>query len=92
MTGIYNVRNYAEFGLLETSQVTFGNLLKNDGYATCIVGKWQLGKDASRPSHFGFDEHCLWQLLRRPSRYATPGMEVNGKEIDYPGQYGPEDC
>ena len=31
MTGIYNVRNYAEFGLLETSQVTFGNLLRGAG-------------------------------------------------------------
>lgn len=90
MTGMYNVRNYAEFGLLETSQVTFSNLLKNDGYSTCIVGKWQLGKDKDRPSHFGFDEHCLWQLLRRPSRYPSPGMEVNGKEIDYPGGYGPD--
>ncbi len=90
MTGIYNVRNYAAFGLLETTQITFANLLRNDAYATCIVGKWQLGKDKSLPSHFGFDEHCLWQLLRRPSRYASPGMEVNGKRVDYPGGYGPD--
>jgi arylsulfatase A len=90
MTGIYNVRNYAAFGLLETSQITFANLLRNDAYATCIVGKWQLGRDESLPSHFGFDEHCLWQLLRRPSRYASPGMEVNGKQVDYPGGYGPD--
>ena len=73
MTGKYNVRNYAEFGLLETSQVTFANLLRDAVYETCIVGKWQLGKEASLPSHFGFDEHCLWQLFRRPSRYATSG-------------------
>jgi len=90
MTGIYNVRNYAEFGLLETSQVTFGNLLRGAGYETCIVGKWQLGKDDSLPSHFGFNEYCLWQLLRRPSRYASPGLEVNGELKDYPGKYGPD--
>lgn len=90
MTGIYNVRNYAEFGFLETSQITFANLLRQAGYETCVVGKWQLGKDASLPSRFGFDEHCLWQLLRRPSRYASPGMEVNGKQVDYPGGYGPD--
>ena len=90
MTGLYNVRNYAEFGLLETSQVTFGNLFRNAGYKTCVVGKWQLGKDATRPAHFGFDEHCLWQLLRRPSRFASPGLEVNGEEKDYPGGYGPD--
>ncbi len=90
MTGIYNVRNYAEFGLLERSQTTFANLLRDAGYATCIVGKWQLGKDKTLPDHFGFDEHCLWQLLRRPSRYPSPGMEVNGKMVDYTPGYGPD--
>lgn len=90
MTGIYNVRNYAEFGLLERYQRTFSHLLRDAGYATCIVGKWQLGRDKGWPDHFGFDEHCLWQLLRRPSRYASPGMEVNGVPIDYPGEYGPD--
>ena len=90
MTGIYNVRNYAEFGLLEKSQTTFANMLRDEGYATCIVGKWQLGKDKSLPKHFGFDEHCLWQLFRRPSRYPSPGMEVNGEPIDYSPGYGPD--
>ncbi|MGE4003413.1 MAG: sulfatase-like hydrolase/transferase [Planctomycetaceae bacterium] len=90
MTGMSNMRNYVEFGTLETSQVTFANLLRDAGYATAIVGKWQLGRDASLPQHFGFDEHCLWQLLRRPSRYAHPGLEVNGQMIDYGrGKYGP---
>lgn len=90
MTGICNVRNYAEFGLLEESQTTFANILRDAGYATCIVGKWQLGKKKTLPEHFGFDEHCLWQLFRRPSRYASPGMEVNGKAIDYRPGYGPD--
>lgn len=91
MTGMSNVRNYVEFGTLETSQVTFANLLRDAGYATAIVGKWQLGRDASLPKHFGFEEYCLWQLLRRPSRYAHPGLEVNGQMIDYGhGKYGPD--
>ncbi len=90
MTGIYNVRNYAEFGLLEKDQRTFGKLLRDAGYATCIVGKWQLGKDAKLPNHFGFDEHCLWQLFRRPSRYASPGLEINGIPKDYAPGYGPD--
>ena len=90
MTGISNVRNYAVFGLLEKSQTTFAQLLSRAGYATCIVGKWQLGRDAELPKHFGFDEHCLWQLFRRPSRYPNPGLEVNGRAIDYTdGGYGP---
>jgi arylsulfatase A len=29
MTGIYNVRNYVRFGLLERSQTTFGHLFQN---------------------------------------------------------------
>lgn len=91
MTGSYNVRNYVSFGKLEESQTTFAQLLKKSCYATCIVGKWQLGKKADLPKHFGFDEHCLWQLYRRPSRYPNPGLEINGKPIDYTsGEYGPD--
>ena len=37
MTGIYNVRNYVRFGLLEPGQTTFGHLFKESGYSTCIV-------------------------------------------------------
>lgn len=91
MTGIYNVRNYIEFGTLAKDATTFGHLFRKAGYATCITGKWQLGRDFALPAHFGFDEHCLWQLTRRPERYKNPGLEVNGKEIDYSnGEYGPD--
>lgn len=91
MTGMSNARNYTDFGVLEKSQTTFGHIMKKAGYATCIVGKWQLGRDVSLPKHFGFDEHCLWQLSRRPSRYKNPGLEINGKEKNYTdGEYGPD--
>ena len=91
MTGQYNVRNYINFGTLDPQAVTFGNLLKDAGYATCITGKWQLGHDVDLPTKFGFDESCLWQHTRRPPRYANPGLEVNGVEKDYTqGEYGPD--
>ena len=90
MTGIYNQRNYVKFGLLDPKARTFGNVMKDAGYRTCIVGKWQLEGGFDGPKKFGFDEYCLWQLTRRPARYPNPGMEVNGKEIDYPGKYGPD--
>ena len=91
MTGRYNVRNYINFGTLDPRATTFANLLKRLGYFTCMVGKWQLGLDMKLPAHFGFDEYCLWQLTRRPPRYANPGLEINGKEIDYKnGEYGPD--
>jgi arylsulfatase A len=91
MTGQYNVRNYVRFGSLDSEQQTFGHLFRTAGYRTCIVGKWQLGQDFKLPDHFGFDEYCLWQLTRRPGRYKNPGLEINGKALDYrDGEYGPD--
>jgi arylsulfatase A len=91
MTGCYNVRNYIRFGEMDSQAVTFANLLKQAGYATCIAGKWQLGRDIDLPKKFGFDESCLWQHTRRPPRYANPGLEINGVEKDYAnGEYGPD--
>jgi arylsulfatase A len=98
MTGIYNVRNYVRFGLLDRGQTTFAHLLKKNGYATCVAGKWQLGRDLDAANHFGFDESCLWQHLRgragkdgHDSRYPNPQLEINGKPVDYSnGEYGPD--
>jgi len=85
MTGKYNYRNYEAFGYLNPNQKTFGNLMKEAGYVTCIAGKWQLNglsggienqkegwEDASRPVHFGFDEYCLWQLANKV--YSSDGI------------------
>lgn len=91
MTGIYNNRNYIKFGLLDPKATTFGHVLKKAGYKTCIAGKWQLLGGLEGPHHFGFDRYCLWQLTRRPSRYANPGLEVDGKLLDFnDGGYGPD--
>ena len=91
MTGMSNARNYIEFGLMDPNSTTFGNLFKDAGYATCISGKWQLGRDKDLPKKFGFDESCLWQHTRRPPRYANPGLEFNGEERDFTnGEYGPD--
>ncbi|MDD4873285.1 MAG: sulfatase-like hydrolase/transferase, partial [Kiritimatiellae bacterium] len=91
MTGVYNVRNYTDFGEIDPKCVTFANILKQSGYTTCITGKWQLGHNLELPKKFGFDENCLWQHTRRPPRYANPGLETNGVEKDYSnGEYGPD--
>jgi arylsulfatase A len=91
MTGLSNVRNYISFGKMDPQAVTFANLLKAAGYATCMAGKWQLGTDAALPKKFGFDEYCLWQHTRRPPRYANPGLEINGVVKDWQnGEYGPD--
>jgi arylsulfatase A len=97
MTGMSNARNYVQFGVLDRKQTTFAHLLKKEGYATCIVGKWQLGKEADSPQHFGFDESCLWQHTRaardqgKDTRYPNPHLEINGQATDYNnGEYGPD--
>jgi arylsulfatase A len=91
MTGQYNVRNYVKFGYLDPKQKTFAHWFRAAGYATCVVGKWQLQGGLEGPRHFGFDDYCLWQLTRRPARYVNPGLEVNGREMDYSnGEYGPD--
>jgi len=103
MTGQYNVRNYVKFGLLDRGQTTFAHQLKAAGYATCIAGKWQLGRDADSPQHFGFEQSCLWQHTRGgrskengktiDRRFVNPMLEFNGNEKDYVnGEYGPQVC
>ena len=50
------------------SAITIAEALKKNGYATCVVGKWQLGKEPDAAQHFGFDESCLWQHTRSANR------------------------
>ncbi len=77
MTGLRNFRNYEHFGYLNPKAKTFGHLMKEAGYSTCVAGKWQLNgfyhdlpgwQDKQRPHQFGFDEYCLWQLTRKRAR------------------------
>ncbi|MCK4920827.1 MAG: sulfatase-like hydrolase/transferase [Bacteroidales bacterium] len=95
MTGKYNYRNYEGFGYLNPDERTFGNVMKDAGYATAVVGKWQLNgvkkhgekkgeqwpgwDDLDRPHTFGFDEYCLWHFTGSDSRFYNPRIEQNGK-------------
>jgi arylsulfatase A len=94
LSGQSNVRNYVKFGYLDPAVTTFANFFKKADYATCIVGKWQLGHDrADLPQHFGFDEHCLHHYLPTSGkdRYANPGMTYNGEVREFKnGEYGPD--
>ena len=103
MTGKYNYRNYKAFGYLDENEKTFGTLLKEAGYATCVVGKWQLNGVNSefkstdkelliRPQHFGFDDYCLWNFIGNSgNRYFDPKLYQDGKELkDLEDRYGPD--
>ncbi len=101
MTGQYNFRNYTNFGVLDPKQKTFGHLLQGCGYSTCVVGKWQLYGSVNQsaavrgagslPGQAGFNEHCLWQVKERGSRYRDPVVVQNGRNLeDLEGRYGPD--
>lgn len=74
MTSKYNHRNWIAFGILNPSERTIGHWMSDAGYATCMVGKWQLqsydppdypGAEKRRGlgmkvENTGFDEYSLW--------------------------------
>ncbi len=101
MTGMSNVWNYSAFSVLNRSEKTFAHLLKDAGYSTAVVGKWQLlGAEhyaerfrfkGSTPEDTGFDQYCLWQIRKRGSRYWAPVINTDGRLQIYPeDNYGPE--
>ena len=81
---------------------TFGNMLRDAGYKTAIVGKWQLSeRDFQAPFHFGFEEYLLWHFGMRVNGVQTPGSQGsrywdpvfyhNGKLLsETKGQFGPD--
>lgn len=100
MTGKYNFRNYVGFGILNSSEKTFGHYLRENGYKTAVTGKWQLygnntqyklaGQHGALPQSAGFDEYCLWQVQDRGYRYKTASVEYNNEGFKEYDKYGPD--
>ena len=104
MTGKYNFRNYIGFGLIKPNEVTFGHLLTDAGYSTCIAGKWQLfsynpldqnpeeRSNGQKIEDSGFEEFCVWHphhTEEKGSRYKNPVIYENGAfRSDTDGKYG----
>lgn len=92
LTGKYGFRNYYDWGIMDTSQKTIANMLKNIGYKTCVSGKWQLdGGDASIRK-FGFDRYSVFDPTEDRS---VPDEEENMYRYKNPtifqdGAYLPE--
>jgi arylsulfatase A len=81
--------------------------LKAKGYQTCVAGKWQLGGNAGTIRDFGFDRHCLWNMLNYTAldttevspvksmlnRYKNPTLYRDGKwHKPGPDAFGPSEC
>ena len=93
MTGRYNFRNYTRFGELDTEQKTFGNLLREAGYATAVAGKWQLEGGPEAPPHVGFDAFLLWQIHTGDFWHRYKDPVVTGHDLPrdtLEGHYGPD--
>jgi arylsulfatase A len=105
LTGKYGFRNYRAWGELGSGQeVTFAELLRGAGYATCITGKWQLCQfddpaNADHPRRAGFEEFCLWYGVvddgsggvRFSPKYWSPWVFENGRRrTGLEGRYGPD--
>lgn len=82
MTGKYNHRNWRSFGILDPGERTFGHAFHDAGYATAIIGKWQLqsydppdlpGAEQRRGTGMhakdaGFDEYALFHALHTENK------------------------
>lgn len=86
LTGKYNFRNYYNWGVLNTNQLTLGNLFQYNSYRTYYAGKWQLdGGDASIKK-LGFQNYVVWDPYnlsqsQSGSRYKGPKLYANGNYI-----------
>jgi len=77
----------------EAEQRTVAQVLKGAGYATAVVGKWQLamlGEDLDQPHRLGFDQYCLYGWHEGPWYY-HPFIWQNGRRRDdVAARYGPD--
>lgn len=98
MTGMYNDRNYVNFGYINDDENTIGHLAQRAGYSTAMVGKWQLGTDRNIAHRLGFDETFLGQVEfhgvkdkeHHTDRYAASIYDNNGREY-VECEYGPDE-
>ncbi len=79
-------------------EVTFARVLRDAGYATAVVGKWQVNDFRTHPDalrRHGFDEHCMWTGFESDNppageRYFDPYIQENGRRGTRTGAFGPD--
>lgn len=96
LTGKYNFRNYGLWGIMDTTNRTIANMLRDKGYKTLVAGKWQLdGGDASIHA-LGFDDYLVYTPYQnggygKGSRYKDPTLYKAGDLLpadSMKGKYG----
>lgn len=86
LTGKYNFRNYGAWGVLDTTNRTFANMLKDAGYKTLVSGKWQLAGGDTSINIFGFDDYAVYDPFNsgigKGSRYKDPSVYMRGQLLN----------
>jgi len=99
MTGQYSFRNYRHFSYLDPDATTFAHVLRASGYATTVIGKWELFDnrfqdiEGALPADAGFDQYVVWDLKaeQRGSRYWAPLVDHDGDLRQYDDTvFGPD--
>lgn len=96
MTGVYPARQgnpkWGDFAK-DYEDKTFAHLLKKNGYATAVAGKWQLAllrNDPRHPERLGFDQWSVFGWHEGP-RFHDPMIYRDGiVRDDTFGKYGPD--
>ena len=73
-------------------------IIKEQGYATCIAGKWQIDDFRVEPdalTRLGFDSYCMWTgyetgVPASAERYYDPYIYSNRDSRTYQGKFGPD--
>jgi arylsulfatase A len=98
LSGLYNFRNYLTYGWghYDGSFITYPTVLEQNGYKTCVVGKWQLANYVPGITTMGFDNYCIRDdngyMYRSPIIYQDgsyiKGAATNNQESeDIVGNY-----
>ena len=88
----------APWGSKGAREVTFGNLLRDQGYATAIAGKWAMCKFNYSPNHLvecGFDNYRMWPKIYKDEMQPRYWGYVKYQDGTYStagqDEYGPDD-
>lgn len=93
----YDVPRWGGAGLVPERFPTLGVWMRKAGYATAIVGKWQINDLRTAPDlmqRHGFDEHALWTGVEAGNpasarRYWEAYLQIDGQRRTHEGEFGP---
>lgn len=96
----YDVPRWGGAGLIAGKFPTWPQILRQHGYATAIVGKWQINDLRDSPDvlqRHGFDAHCVWTGVEANNpasekRYWDAFLQIDGQRGPCTGRYGPDVC